>query len=105
MVPYRSLQLNHFPGDDWPVPYFLIGDDAFSIRTCTWLMKPFNGLGLPDNQRIFNYRLSRERRVVENAFNIMFNRFGCLLTTMNQNKDTVTSIELACCVLHNIMRI
>ena len=40
-----------------------------------------------------------------NAFGIIANRLGCLLTTMNQHNDTVTSIVLACCVLHNIMRI
>ena len=90
-------------GDDRDMPYFLIGDDAFSLRT--WLMKPFSARGLPDEERIFNYRLSRARRVVENAYGIMANRFGCLLTTMSQNPETVTSIVLACCMLHNIMRL
>ena len=42
---------------------------------------------------------------MENAFGIMANRFGCLLTTMSQNPVTVTSIVLACCMLHNIMRL
>ena len=60
------------PSDDHPMPYFLIGDGAFSLHT--WLMKPFSGRMLPDNQRIFNNRLSRARRVVENAFGIMANR-------------------------------
>ena len=91
------------PADDRPMPYFLIGNDAFSF--CTWLMKPFSGRMLPDDQRIFIYRLSDAHSVEENAFDIMDNRFGCVLTTMNRSKDTVTSIVLACCVLHNIMRI
>ena len=39
---------------------------------------------------------------MENAIGIMDNRFGCLLTTMNQNKGTVNSIVLACYVLHNM---
>ena len=63
-------------------------------------MKPFSARRLPDEERIYNYRLSRARRVVENAFGIMANRFGCLLTTMSQNPETVTSIVLACCMLH-----
>ena len=91
------------PGDDRDMPYFLIGDDAFSLRT--WLMKLFSARGLPDEERIFNYRLSRTRRVVENAFGIIANRFGCLLITMSQNPETVTSIVLAYCTLHNIMRL
>ena len=70
-----------------------------------WLMKPFSARGLPHEERIFNYRLSCARRVVENAFGIMANRFGCLLTTMTQHPETVTYIVLACCMLHNIMRL
>ena len=41
------------PGDELPMPYFLIGDDAFSLHM--WLMKPFSGCGLIDDQRIVNY--------------------------------------------------
>ena len=91
------------PGDNRDMPYIFIGDDAFSLRT--WLMKPFSARGLPDEERTFNYRLSRARRVVENAFGVIANRFGCLLTTKSQNPETVTSIVLACCTLHNIMRL
>ena len=42
---------------------------------------------------------------MENAFGIIANIFGFLLTTLNQNNDTVTSIVLAFCGLHNIIRI
>jgi hypothetical protein len=54
--------------------------------------------------RVFNYKLSGARRVVENAFGILANRFQCLLTTLKQEPHNVESIILACVCLHNIMR-
>lgn len=55
-------------------------------------------------QLSFNYRLSRARRVVENAFGILANRFQVLLTTMNHAPPTVRLIVTACMCLHNLMR-
>jgi hypothetical protein len=45
------------------------------------------------------------RRVVENAFGILGNRFGCLFTTMKHEPKMVECIVLACVCLHNIMRV
>ena len=89
------------PGEEEEVPYFIIGDDAFALRT--FMMKPFSSRDLTHPHKVFNYRLSRARRIVENAFGILAQRFQCLLTTMRQTPEHVTAIVLACCCLHNLL--
>ena len=74
------------PGDDVPVPYYIVGDNAFGINKR--LMNPFAIRHMEHHERIFNYRLSRARRVVENAFGILTHKFRVLLRTMNQARDT-----------------
>jgi len=96
-------QAEPLPRDDRNMPYFLIGDDAFALKS--WMMKPFSRRNMADDERIFNYRLSRARRIVENAFGILANRFGCLLTSLRQKPETVVSMVMSCCCLHNLMRL
>ena len=92
-----------FPGDDRDMPYYIAGDDAFPLKT--WLMKPFSQQGLDARCLTFNYRLPRGRRVVENAFDILANRFQVLLGRMRQKPKVVCKIILACICLHNLMRL
>ena len=54
------------PGTQSLFPYVIVADDAFPLKE--YIMKPFSQIGLTPERRIFNYRLSRARRVVENAF-------------------------------------
>lgn len=75
------------------LPYVFVGEDAFPLSRR--LMKPYGDRGLTKEKRIFNYRASRARRVVENAFGILANRFRVLLTTMNLSPDKVEIITLA----------
>ncbi|CAN7951489.1 unnamed protein product, partial [Ixodes pacificus] len=53
---------------------------------------------------MFHYRLSRARRVAENAFGILANRFMFLHTTFDAEPGRVTFFVKAACVLHNYLR-
>ena len=89
------------PNDDKPIPYHIIGDDAFPMKT--WLMKPYSHRTQDEKERIYSYRLSRARRVVENAFGIMTMRFRIFASNMLQQTKNVKLITLAGCVLHNLL--
>ena len=67
------LDADELPGDVSDTPYFIVAEDNFAPRT--WLMKPFSGRNLKKEERIFNYRLSSAKRVVQNALGILANRF------------------------------
>ncbi|XP_067285679.1 uncharacterized protein [Pseudorasbora parva] len=100
--------LLHVPPDDTlpntnvMMPYMFIGDEAYPLRTD--LMKPYPFRYLNMDQRIYNYRLSRARRFVENAFGILANRFRVFRTTICLNPDKVVNVLFACLCLHNFLR-
>ena len=85
------------------VPYFFLGDDAFPLNKR--MMKPYGHRVLTHNERLFNYRLSRARRVVENAFGILAARFRVLHRPMAQKVENTIDIVYCCCVLHNLFRV
>ena len=96
--PFRQL-----PNDteETCVPYVLLGDEAFPLR-CD-LMRPFARHGLTNKRCIFNYRLSRARRVVENAFGILDNRWRLYNHCIYLNPDNVITAVKATVVLHNLL--
>lgn len=93
---------DRLPNDDRDTAYYLVGDDAFPLRE--YLQKPYPIRQMTREQRIYNYRVSRGRRVVENAFGILASRFRCLLTTMLVEPEVATEITRTCLTLHNLMR-
>lgn len=84
------------------IPYFLVGDEAFPLQT--WLMRPFPGRELPEERMIFNYRLSRARRVIENAFGILSARWRIFLQPIQSNVESSDLIVRATICLHNFLR-
>lgn len=91
------------PGREVPVPFLLVADDAFALKPN--ILKPHTGRDLSGLQRMFNYRLSRARRVIENVFGIMSARFRVLRSPINLDANKTKKITLACCVLHNFLMI
>ena len=92
-----------FEGIQNPLPYFLLGDDIFGLKT--WMQCPFPGRNILENQRIFNYRLSRARRVIENTFGILTARWGIFNHTINASVKTAEAITKAAFCLHKFLRL
>ncbi|XP_039962355.1 putative nuclease HARBI1 [Bactrocera tryoni] len=88
-------------GFDKELPFVFVADDAFALHEN--FMKPYSHRGLTHQQLQYNYRVSRARRVVENAFGIMSSRFRILLTTINLSPEKCSKIVLAICYLHNFL--
>ncbi|XP_046975340.1 protein ANTAGONIST OF LIKE HETEROCHROMATIN PROTEIN 1-like [Vanessa cardui] len=84
------------------LPFVFIGDEAFALRPD--FIKPFNISTLSHERKIYNYRLSRVRRIIENVFGIMTNRFRIFKTSIELSTDRVDVVVLTCCILHNFLR-
>ena len=56
-------------------------------------------------QMIFNYRLSRARRTIENAFGILSARWRKFHTPIRANIENIGKYVLACLCLQNYLRL
>lgn len=98
-----------FPSDEalsgrqMKVPYVFIGDDAFSLHE--HLLKAYSvEQKKRSTKRIFNYRLCRARRIIENVFGIMSSIFLVVRKVMLLSPEKATMVVLACIYLHNFLR-
>lgn len=90
------------PGTNIEMPYMFVADETFPL--CTDLMNPYPSRHLTHDQRIYNYRLSRAKRVIENAFGILSNRWRVFLSTIHLDPVAISKITMACLALHNYMQ-
>ena len=105
-----------------PLPFVFVGDEAFPLKTN--MLRPYPGKNLSEDLAIFNYRLSRARRIIENTFGILAARlfflpFYCLFIHHFINyfrwrifrrpiighPDRVVTYTKAAIALHNYLRV
>jgi len=96
----KKLEKLPLPGRSLRVSHVFVADDAFPLQPHIMKPYPFNSQG---SMRIYNYRLSRARRIVENAFGIMSSVFRVLRKPILLAPERVDSIVLAACCLHNYL--
>lgn len=66
-------------------------------------MKPYPREVLGIRERVFNYRLSRARRIIENTFGIGTERFRILRRPTHARVELVVNVTKAVVVLHNYL--
>lgn len=106
---FRKLQNNllNIPkesevGNQRYLPYVFVVDDAFPLRTD--MIKPFRQSDLTSiEKKIYNYRLSRARRIIENVFGILASRFRIFHTAINLELNNIDCVVKASCALHNFL--
>ena len=93
------------PGSTADIPLFLVGDEIFPLKE--WLMRPYPGSKkgtMEESKFVFNYRLSRARRVIENTFGILVARWRIFRSFIRATPENVERYVLAGICLHNYLR-
>jgi hypothetical protein len=84
------------------LPYVLVADEAFPLSM--YMMRPYPRSGQLDiGKKIFNYRLSRARRIVESAFGMLANRWRIYRKPIIANVSNARKIIQATVALHNFI--
>lgn len=84
-------------------PFIFLGDEAFPILEN--LLKPYpRAQSLHDRTKaIFNYRLSRARRIVENAFGLLTQSFRIFTTPIHLEVHLIEDLITVACIIHNLI--
>ncbi len=96
---FKSLENNTL---GIPEKYVIVRDSIFPLKE--YLMKPYGSRKRNPKKIVFNYRLSRATRIVENPFGILTWRFHVFTRPVELKLTTVDQVVLATCYLHNWLR-
>lgn len=93
----------NLPGTEILMPHTIIGDEAFPLKT--YLMRPYPQPQLHDQtNKIFNDRLSRARKVVENTFGQLSQKFRLYNRRIQLRPENAEKVVLTTCILHNYIK-
>lgn len=93
-----------FPGSNISSPCVILGDEAFPLKNNLLRPYPSQQSINDDKKRHFNYRLSRARRVVENAFGILSQKFRIYNRRLHLKPEFAEKIVVTTCILYNFIR-
>ena len=90
------------PGTQTVLPFFLVGDAGFPLKP--YLMRPFGkGMNYGNREKIFNYRLSRARRIVECAFGTLQKKWKVMDSRHGWKLETTEIIVFSIIAMHNFL--
>ncbi|XP_071641987.1 uncharacterized protein [Temnothorax longispinosus] len=92
----------NLPESNIATPCYFVGDAAFQLSKN--MMRPYPGRQLEIKKKIFNYRLSRARRIIENTFGIFASRWRVFRKPILMHPKNVDKIVMAAVCLHNYLK-
>lgn len=91
------------PNTNIQFPHFFAADAAFPLHES--IMRPYPGSNLGIRKNIFNYRLSRGRRTIENTFGIWSSQWRIIRKTQETSVEVTELVIQATIVLHNFLKV
>ena len=83
-------------------PHVFVADEGFALKPN--MMRPYSrSKEFEASEFIFNYRLSRARRIIENTFGILATRFRIFRRPIIACVENAKNITKACLALHNFL--
>ena len=101
-LPQSSDPYWEFHQDNDEIPIVFVGDYTFPLSE--HCMKPCGLKNASDMERVFDYLLSRFRRISENGFGIWSKRFRLFSTRVLLRPDKAVTAIMVSLALHNMLR-
>ncbi|VVC38696.1 Harbinger transposase-derived nuclease domain [Cinara cedri] len=85
-----------------PKDFVILADYALPLKK--YLMESYSRCNMSQAERIYNYRVSRGRRVVENAFGILLSKFRLFEKPISLKLETLDNVVIVCYAIHNWLK-